>query len=158
MLRRRRRHHRPQIRKSSPSTDSPPAHPFAIKINHDQLQGRVDSIDTKIKRLEAELAQCREQLKTAKGPAQTRIKQRALHLLKQKKMYESQRGMTENQQFNFQQTTFALDTAKDNINQVRAMKEASKQIQKENKKLNLSQVEVRLLFCFHQPNPVQGPH
>eukprot|EP01027_Heterolobosea_sp_BB2_P009335 GEZU01013770.1.p1 GENE.GEZU01013770.1~~GEZU01013770.1.p1 ORF type:complete len:146 (-),score=54.39 GEZU01013770.1:149-586(-) len=56
-------------------------------------------------------------------------------------MYESQRNMTSNQQFNIEQTVFVTQTAKDNIDQVRAMKESAKQLKQTYKKLNINEIE-----------------
>jgi charged multivesicular body protein 5 len=46
----------------------------------------VKDFDEKIKALDVQLRQIREQMKKAKGPAQNTLKQRAMKVLKQKKM------------------------------------------------------------------------
>lgn len=46
-------------------------------------------MDEKIKKLDAELAKYREQLKRTRGPAHEAIKARAMRVLKQKKMLVS---------------------------------------------------------------------
>ena len=51
-----------------------------------KVDGRVADLDVKIKNLDTQLRQLREQMKTARGPAQNTLKQRALKVLKQKKM------------------------------------------------------------------------
>jgi charged multivesicular body protein 5 len=52
-----------------------------------QINKRGESVDEKIKRLDAELARYKEQLKkTRPGPAQEAVKARAMRVLKQKRM------------------------------------------------------------------------
>lgn len=52
-----------------------------------------------------------EQLKKMKpGPAKQTVQKRAMVILKQKKMYESQKEQTLNQQFNMDQVMFAQVT------------------------------------------------
>ena len=52
-------------------------------------------------------------------------------------MYETQRDQLANQQFNIDQTAFAIDSVKNTQTTVAAMKEASKTLKKEQKKINL---------------------
>lgn len=66
-----------------------------------------------IKGLDAELVKYRNALKKAKGPAAANIKKRAMETLKRKKMYEQQRDQMAGQQFNIEQTSFAIDSIKD---------------------------------------------
>lgn len=92
-----------------------------------QLEKRGESVDEKIKKLDAELAKHREIIKKARpGPAQEAAKRRALQVLKQKRMYEGQRESLYNQQFNVEQMSFAAQSAKDTAVQVQAMQAASK--------------------------------
>jgi charged multivesicular body protein 5 len=108
------------------------------------LDGRVDSIEVKIKKLDAELAQCRD--KMARLPegsaAKNSIKQQAMRILQQKRMYENQRGMMMQQSFNMEQTNFATESVKDTVTVVQAMKVASKDMKKTMRKLDISQIEV----------------
>lgn len=55
----------------------------------------------------------RNALKKAKGPTAAGIKRRAMETLKRKKMYEQQRDQMAAQQFNIEQTSFAIDSIKD---------------------------------------------
>lgn len=66
-----------------------------------------------IKALDQELVKYRNALKKAKGPTATNIKKRAMETLKRKKMYEGQRDQMAGQQFNIEQTGFAIDSIKD---------------------------------------------
>lgn len=52
-----------------------------------QITKRGDSVDEKIKKLDAELSRYKEQIrKTRPGPAQEAVKARAMRVLKQKRM------------------------------------------------------------------------
>ena len=54
-----------------------------------QINKRGDSVDEKIKKLDAELSRYKEQIKkTRPGPAQEAVKARAMRVLKQKRMYD----------------------------------------------------------------------
>jgi charged multivesicular body protein 5 len=56
-------------------------------------------------------------------------------------MYENQRDQLANQQFNVDQTSFAIETVQSTHQTVAAMKAASKTLKKESKKINLSEIE-----------------
>ncbi len=92
----------------------------------DQASGsigtRVDALDEKIKKLDAELRGHKEKLKTAKGPSKTTLTKRAMEVLKRKRMYETQRDQLSGQQFNIEQAGFAIESAKDTVVTVAAMK------------------------------------
>ncbi len=64
--------------------------------------------------------------------------------MKQKKMYEGQRDQLYNQQFNVENTAFALQSAKDNIETVAAMQAASKELKTtvtKNKMLDIGKID-----------------
>mmetsp|Transcript_21324 Transcript_21324/g.19402 ORF Transcript_21324/g.19402 Transcript_21324/m.19402 type:complete len:220 (-) Transcript_21324:52-711(-) len=105
------------------------------------INTRIAEIDVKIKGLEDELRKFQAQLKTAKGSAATMLKKRAIDTLKRKKMYETQRDQLAGQQFNIDQTSFAIETIKSTHITVAAMKEANKTLKVETKKLNISEIE-----------------
>ena len=63
--------------------------------------------------------QYREKIKKTRGPAQDALKQRAMRVLKQKKMYENQRDQLANQAFNMEQASFATAQLKDTMVTVR---------------------------------------
>jgi charged multivesicular body protein 5 len=56
-------------------------------------------------------------------------------------MYETQRDQMYNQQFNVDQTSFAIETVRSTQTTVATMKTAAKTLKKENKKINLSEIE-----------------
>lgn len=105
------------------------------------LNSRGENIDEKIRKLEGELSRFRDQLKRVKGPAQAAIKQRALRVLKQKRMYEQQRDQLYNQSFNLEQVAFATQNIKDTQATVASMKSAAKEIKKEYKKVDINEIE-----------------
>lgn len=65
-------------------------------------------LDEKIRKLDEQLAQHKVKIKSTRGPAQEAAKRRALAVLKQKRLYEGQRDQLYNQQFNVEQTAFAM--------------------------------------------------
>ncbi|XP_020253569.1 charged multivesicular body protein 5-like isoform X1 [Asparagus officinalis] len=103
--------------------------PPTIQDATDRINKRGDTVDEKIKKLDAELARYREQIKkTRPGPAQEAVKARAMRVLKQKKMYEGQRDMLYNQTFNLDQVAFAAEGIKDAQQTVSALKSANKEL------------------------------
>ncbi|KAG8282592.1 Charged multivesicular body protein 5 [Homalodisca vitripennis] len=106
------------------------------------VDNRADSIDGKIAKLDVELKKYKDQMvKMREGPAKNNVKQKALRVLKQKKMYESQVDSLRQQAFNMEQTNFATQSLKDTQATIVAMKAGVKTMQKEIKKLNIDQIE-----------------
>ena len=91
--------------------------------------------------MDAELLQYKEQMKRQKGPALNATKQRALRLLRQKKVYEQQRDNTYNQQFNVEQAAFTTQNLKDSAETVSAMQAANKELKSQYKQMNITQIE-----------------
>lgn len=85
-------------------------------------------------------------VKMRDGPAKNAVKAKALRVLKQRKMYESQVDNLRQQAFNMEQANYATQTLKDTQATVVAMKEGVKQMQKEFKNINIDQIEVRRLI------------
>ena len=56
-------------------------------------------------------------------------------------MYENQRDQLQSQQFNIDQTSFAIETVRSTQTTVSAMKAAAKTLKVENKKISLSEIE-----------------
>ncbi len=105
------------------------------------IGGRVDNLDAKIKKLDDELRVHKEKLKTAKGAAKKLATKRAMDVLKRKRMYESQRDQLAGQQFNIESASFAIDSAKDTVTTIAAMKNANTQLKKQYKEFNIDQIE-----------------
>ena len=70
------------------------------------------------------------------------MKQQALRILQQKRMYENQRGMMMQQSFNMDQTNFATETVKDTLVTVNAMKTATKEMKASLRQLDVDKIEV----------------
>ncbi|GAB4816699.1 hypothetical protein N2152v2_003745 [Parachlorella kessleri] len=119
--------------------------PPTLEQASDKLSNRGDALDEKIRKLDEQLAKHKEAIKKCRpGPAQEAAKRRALGVLKQKRMYESQREQLYNQQFNVDQTAFTMESAKDSIQTVQAMKAASVEMKaafKNNKELQIDHIE-----------------
>ncbi|TPX38082.1 hypothetical protein SmJEL517_g00319 [Synchytrium microbalum] len=104
--------------------------------------GRVDSVEVKMRKLDAELIKYKEQMsKMREGPAKNAVKQKALRILKQKKMYEGQRDQLMNQSFNMEQANMATENLKNTLVTVDAMKVANKELKNQYKKINIDKVE-----------------
>ncbi|GMP92982.1 hypothetical protein CsSME_00042997 [Camellia sinensis var. sinensis] len=93
----------------------------------DRINKRSETVDEKIKKLDAELARYEEQIKKTRP---------AMRVLKQKRTYEGQRDMLYNQTFNLDQVEFASEGIKDAKQTMSALKSANKKLKKMTKTLN----------------------
>uniref|UniRef100_A0A1I7YDC8 Charged multivesicular body protein 5 n=1 Tax=Steinernema glaseri TaxID=37863 RepID=A0A1I7YDC8_9BILA len=106
------------------------------------VDARAESIDKKISRLDADLIKLKDQMKKMRdGPAKNQVKQKALRILKQKRMYENQKDQLDQQSFNMEQSNFAIQGMKDTQTTVAAMKSGMKAMRTELKKLDIGQIE-----------------
>ncbi|EEY61243.1 charged multivesicular body protein 5, putative [Phytophthora infestans T30-4] len=117
------------------------APPINISDVGGKVDARVTDLDMKVEKLDQELRKYREQMKKTRGPAVNSIKQRAMQTLKRKKMFEAQRGKLQAQSFNIDQAVFAIDTSRDTISTVAAMKSAAVQLKAETQKVDISELE-----------------
>jgi charged multivesicular body protein 5 len=107
-----------------------------------QLNDRGGELDGRIRQLDQELGRYAEQMRKMKpGPAKASVQQRALRVLKQKKLYEAQRDKMASTQFNMEQVKFAQDSMVDTIATVSAMQDANKALRKQFKTLDVNKVE-----------------
>jgi charged multivesicular body protein 5 len=108
------------------------------------MDTRVAALDEKIRKLDIELNGYKEKMKkTREGTAlHTQLKQKALRVLKQKKMYEGQRDQIMNQQFNIEQASFATQTMKDTVTTVSAMKSANLSLKDQLKHISVDDIDV----------------
>lgn len=80
---------------------------------------------------------------------QNMVKQKAMRVLKQKKLYEGQLEGLRNQSFNMEQANFGIQQLKDTKTTVDAMKIGVKEMKKEYKKVDIGKIEVgRLPFVL----------
>jgi len=106
------------------------------------VDSRGESIDKKIAMLDAELHKYKEQMKKMReGPGKNAVKQKAMRVLKQRKMYEQQRENLTNQSFNMEQANYATQTLKDTQTTVQAMKLGVKEMKQAYKKVNIDDIE-----------------
>ncbi|XP_077592594.1 charged multivesicular body protein 5 [Stigmatopora nigra] len=106
------------------------------------VDSRGESIDKKIARLDAELVKYKDQMKKMRdGPSKNMVKQKAMRILKQKRMYEGQRDNLMQQSFNMEQTNYSIQTLKDTKTTVDAMKIGLKDMKKAYKQVNIDKIE-----------------
>ncbi|MEJ1277058.1 nuclear transcription factor X-box binding 1 [Cricetulus griseus] len=106
------------------------------------VDSRAESIDKKISRLDAELVKYKDQIKKMReGPAKNMVKQKALRVLKQKRMYEQQRDNLAQQSFNMEQANYTIQSLKDTKTTVDAMKLGVKEMKKAYKQVKVDQIE-----------------
>ncbi|KAI5118767.1 hypothetical protein M0805_005648 [Coniferiporia weirii] len=103
---------------------------------------RMQSVEVKIKKLDAELGRYKEQMsKLRSGPGKSAIEQRALRTLKQKKMYESQLMQLQQQTFNMESTALATENLRNTMATMDAMKVANKEMKKQYGKIDIDKIE-----------------
>ncbi|KAF2749702.1 charged multivesicular body protein-like protein 5 [Sporormia fimetaria CBS 119925] len=103
---------------------------------------RIESIDVKLAKLNAELTTYQQRLgKMRNGPGKTAIKQKALKVLQQRKMYEAQRDQLQAQSWNMEQAGMMQDNLKNTMITVDAMKTTTKELKKQYGKVNIDKIE-----------------
>jgi charged multivesicular body protein 5 len=103
---------------------------------------RAETIDKKISILDQKISKLKQQAsKMRDGPAKNRIKAQAIRFLKQRRMYEQQYNMAQQQAFNMEQTSNALQSMKEMHMMAHAMKDSQRALQGEMKKMDLNSME-----------------
>mmetsp|Transcript_21417 Transcript_21417/g.29966 ORF Transcript_21417/g.29966 Transcript_21417/m.29966 type:complete len:206 (+) Transcript_21417:93-710(+) len=125
-----------------------------------RMDQRVTSLDDKIRKLDAELFTYKEQMAKLKPGTSSHntIKQKALRVLKQKKMYEQQRDQMSAQQFNMEQANFTTQSLKDTAVTISAMKQANTEIKKQFKNIKIDDVDKlqdEMMDLYDQNNEIQ---
>lgn len=106
------------------------------------VETRIDSIDVKLAKLNAELSTYQAKLaKMRDGPGKNAIKQKALKVLQQRKMYESQRDQLQQQSWNMEQAGMMQDNLKNTMITVDAMKTTNKELKKQYGKIDIDKIE-----------------
>ncbi|KAL8279309.1 hypothetical protein RQP46_008346 [Phenoliferia psychrophenolica] len=120
---------------------------------------RMDSIEVKVRKLDAELTKYRDQMRKMKeGPGKAAVQQRALRVLKQKKLYEAQIGQLQQQTFNMEQASLTTDNLRNTMATVDAMKTANKELKKQYGKMDIDKIEqmqYEMEDLIEQANEVQ---
>lgn len=106
------------------------------------VETRVDSIDVKLAKLDAELTTYQQKMaKMRDGPGKNAIKQRALKVLQQRKMYEGQKDHLMQQSWNMEQAGMMQDNLKNVMTTVDAMKTTNKELKKQYGKIDIDKIE-----------------
>ncbi|KAF7355550.1 Vacuolar protein sorting-associated protein 60 [Mycena sanguinolenta] len=104
--------------------------------------GRMSSIEVKIKKLDGELGRYKEQMaKLRNGPGKDAVQQRALRTLKQKRMYEAQLAQLAQQTFNIESAALTTENLRNTMATFDAMKAANKEMQKQYGKIDIDKIE-----------------
>jgi charged multivesicular body protein 5 len=99
-------------------------------------------VDVKLAKLNGELTSYQQRLaKMRDGPGKTAIKQKALKVLQQRKMYESQRDQLQQQSWNMEQAGMMQDNLKNTMTTVDAMKTTTKELKKQYGKIDIDKIE-----------------
>ncbi|XP_068438257.1 charged multivesicular body protein 5 [Clinocottus analis] len=107
-----------------------------------KVDSRTESIDKKISKLDVELVKYKDQMKKMRdGPSKNMVKQKALRVLKQKRMYEGQRSNLMDQSFNMEQANYTIQSLKDTKTTVDAMKIGAKEMKKAYKNVKIDKIE-----------------
>lgn len=75
------------------------------------------------------------------GPGKNAIKQKALKVLQQRKMYESQRDQLQQQSWNMEQAGMMQDNLKNVMTTVDAMKTTNKELKRQYGKIDIDKIE-----------------
>lgn len=75
------------------------------------------------------------------GPGKNAIKQKAIKVLQQRKMYESQKDQLQQQSWNMEQAGMMQDNLKNTMATVDAMKTTQKELRKQYGKVNIDKIE-----------------
>jgi charged multivesicular body protein 5 len=105
------------------------------------LNDKVPELDAKIVSYYKELAVVKAQLAKTPPARQTALKQKALQILKRKKMYEQQRDQVQTRAFNMDQAAFAFDSVKEAQDSVKVMKQFATQMKSAQKEIDLNELE-----------------
>ncbi|KAJ1658864.1 Vacuolar protein-sorting-associated protein 60 [Coemansia sp. RSA 25] len=120
---------------------------------------RVGAFDVRIKKLEGELTGFRDKMqKMPDGPGKKAVRQRALRVLQQKKMYEAQRDQLMQQSFNMESAVLATENIKNTMTTMQAMQDANKAMKKQYKSVDIDKIydmQDEMADLLEQANEVQ---
>ena len=128
---------------ASKKKEEPKPNPNAptLKETSEKLDERGKVVQTKVDDCNKQLMAIKEEMRTAKGMKKKQLQQKALQILKRRKMYDNQNTHLMNQQFNVDSMAFASESIQDTLNTVSAMKEASIVQKQQMKEFNMDEVE-----------------
>lgn len=106
----------------------------------------MSSIEVKLRKLDGELLTYKDQLsKLRPGPGKNAVQQRAMRVLKQKKMYEEQLSQLTQQTFNMENAAMMTENLRNTMATVNAMQVANKELRKQYGKIDVDKIEVKCL-------------
>ncbi|KAG6910934.1 hypothetical protein DXG01_005988 [Tephrocybe rancida] len=115
---------------------------YILAMTSLQTDARVASIEVKVRKLDAELARYKEQLgKLRNGPGKDAVQQRAMRVLKQKRLYEGQIEQLAQQTFNMESAAMTTDNLRNTMATVDAMQTANKEMRKQYGKIDIDKIE-----------------
>lgn len=114
-----------------------------------KLDTRTSELDAKIRDADRELMELKTKMASVpEGPVKNGLKQKALNILKRKKVLETHRDSTMNQSLSVIQADMTLDTIRNTVNVYNTMAIASKEIKKQIKVVDMSKLEVRAVVFW----------
>ncbi|KAJ2804953.1 Charged multivesicular body protein 5 [Coemansia guatemalensis] len=106
------------------------------------VDARTSTLDEKIKRLEGEIAQYKDQMRRLpEGPSKNRIKAKAVNAIKQRNMYENARDQHTQQSFNMDMVMSMQDSMKNAAVTVKAMEQSNAAMKKQFKEIDPDKVD-----------------
>lgn len=106
------------------------------------VDSRIETIDVKIAKLNAELSTYQSKLaKMRNGPGKSAIKSKANRILQHRRMYESQRDQLQQQSWNMEQADIMQDNLKNVMTTVTAMNTTTKALKQQYGKVDIDKIE-----------------
>ena len=103
---------------------------------------RAEATQVKISRLDGELGRYRDQMKRMRdGPGKSAIQQRAIRVLRQRRLYEGQLEQLNQQSFNMEQSMMTTENLRNTMATVDAMQQANKEMRKTYGNIDVDKVE-----------------
>ncbi|KAJ4295594.1 Vacuolar protein-sorting-associated protein 60 [Kalmusia sp. IMI 367209] len=103
---------------------------------------RIESLDVKLAKINAELSAYQQKIaKMRDGPGKNALRQKAMKVLQQRKMYDAQRDQLQQQSWNMEQAGMMQDNLKNTMTTVDAMKTTTKELRKQYGKVNIDKIE-----------------
>ena len=107
-------------------------------------------VDDKIKKLDKELATYRDRMsKMRDGPGKNALKQRAMKVLQQRKMYEGQRDQLQSSSWSMEQAAMTTENLRNVMTTVDAMKSANKEMRRQYGKVDINKIERYIPFYLN---------
>ena len=128
-------------KKSNKKEEAPKEPVPTLGETSQNLGSRAGVIEAKIKKCNEELKPVLDQLKRASKASKKSVQNKALNIIRRRKMYEKQLHVLQNQQFNVDQVQFTSESIQSNISMFQAMSSATKAQQAEMAKIDYNDLE-----------------